>query len=149
MKTDQLVAALVADRRQSVGPPGRSIVYAIAVGSAVSLVIFALAFGPRVDLAAAFATWRFDLKLVLVCTALLVLGVALLVLLRLLLPDGWGTSQPERRAPAAPPHLHSSRSLSSCSLSSSAPKEPARYDYRVVKVPSVPRKAPQWPRRAL
>jgi hypothetical protein len=72
MKTDQLVAALVADRRQSVGPPGRSIVSAIAAGSVVSLVIFALAFGPRVDLAAAFATWRFDLKLVLVFTALLV-----------------------------------------------------------------------------
>lgn len=71
MKTDQLVAALVADRRHGT-PPGRSIVYAIAAGSLVSLAIFALAFGPRVDLAAAFTTWRFDLKLVLVFMALLV-----------------------------------------------------------------------------
>ncbi len=29
-------------------------------------MIFAVEFGPRVDLAAAFTTWRFDLKLVLV-----------------------------------------------------------------------------------
>lgn len=71
MKTDQLVAALVADRRHAT-PPGRSIVYAITAGSLVSLAIFALAFGPRVDLAAAFTTWRFDLKLVLVFMALLV-----------------------------------------------------------------------------
>ena len=75
MKTEQLVAALVADRRPAVRPfgrsTGRSVGTAIAAGGIASLVVFALAFGPRVDLAAAFTTWRFDLKLVLVLVALL------------------------------------------------------------------------------
>ena len=71
MKTEQLVAALVQDRARSTWPLGRSLVAAAAAGSVVSLAIFAVEFGPRVDLAAALATWRFDLKLVLVLTALL------------------------------------------------------------------------------
>ena len=69
MKTDQFVAALVADRKGSVWSPGRLMATAIAIGGLVSLAIFALEFGPRVDLAAAFRTWRFDLKLVLVLVA--------------------------------------------------------------------------------
>lgn len=71
MKTDQLVTALVADRRRSLWSPGWLLAAAIALGGVVSVAIFALEFGPRVDLAAAFATWRFDLKLVLVLVALL------------------------------------------------------------------------------
>ena len=70
MKTDQLVAALVADRKGPVWSPGRLMAAAIATGGFASLAIFAVEFGPRVDLAAAFGTWRFDLKLVLVLVAL-------------------------------------------------------------------------------
>lgn len=69
MKTDQFVAALVADRPRSASSPGRLAAYAVAAGGLASLAIFAVEFGPRVDLAAAFATWRFDLKLVLVLAA--------------------------------------------------------------------------------
>ena len=72
MKTDQLVTALVADRRRSVWPLGRLLAAAVALGGMASLAIFALEFGPRVDLAPALSTWRFDLKLVLVLVALAV-----------------------------------------------------------------------------
>ena len=71
MKTEQLVTSLVADRARSTAPLGRSVSLAVATGALVSLLIFALEFGPRVDLAEAFATWRFDLKLVLVLAALM------------------------------------------------------------------------------
>ena len=70
MKTEQLVAALVEDRAGSTRSLGRSLLVAAAAGSVVSLAIFAVEFGPRIDLMAAFATWRFDLKLVLVFAAL-------------------------------------------------------------------------------
>ncbi len=70
MKTEQLVAALVEDRAGSTRPLGRSLLVATAAGSMVSVAIFAAEFGSRDDLMAAFATWRFDLKLVLVLTAL-------------------------------------------------------------------------------
>ncbi|MFZ5780255.1 MAG: NrsF family protein, partial [Pseudomonadota bacterium] len=66
MRTDQLVAALVADRRAPAAPPGRLLAGALAAGAVLSLAIFAVEFGPRVDLVAALATWRFDLKLLLV-----------------------------------------------------------------------------------
>ena len=71
MKTEQLVASLVADRAASARPLGRSLGWAVLAGALGSLVIFAIEFGPRVDLSAALATWRFDLKVALVLAALL------------------------------------------------------------------------------
>lgn len=69
MKTDQLVSALVADRAASAAPLRRSLAAALGAGAVVTLALFALEFGPRVDLAAAFATWRFDLKIALILLA--------------------------------------------------------------------------------
>jgi hypothetical protein len=69
VKTEQLVDALVADRRSAGGRLARSLGLALAVGGAVSLVVFALALGPRVDLAAALVTWRFELKVGLMLLA--------------------------------------------------------------------------------
>lgn len=89
MKTEQLVASLVADRAHSFAPLGRSVARAVAIGSLVSLAIFAVEFGPRVDLAAAFATWRFDLKLVLVLVALLAASGACIALARPLASGSW------------------------------------------------------------
>ena len=43
---------------------------ALALGGLASLVVFAVELGLRTDIGAALATWRFDLKLVLVGTAL-------------------------------------------------------------------------------
>lgn len=82
MKTEQLVASLVADRAGSAKPLGRSVSRAVLAGALVSLVIFAIEFGPRVDLAAAFATWRFDLKLVLVLASLMAASAACLAMAR-------------------------------------------------------------------
>ncbi len=89
MKTDQLVASLVADRARSSAPLRRSVGRAVAAGALVSLVIFTIEFGPRVDLAAAFATWRFDLKLVLVLTALVVASGACIAMARPLATTSW------------------------------------------------------------
>lgn len=86
MKTDQLVTALVADRRRSVWSPGRLLAAAIGLGGLISLAIFALEFGPRVDLAAALATWRFDLKLVPVLVALVAAFGACSALARPVMP---------------------------------------------------------------
>lgn len=69
MKTDQLVSALVADRAASSSPLRRTLAGALAAGVLITLAIFALEFGPRVDLVAALGTWRFDLKIVLVALA--------------------------------------------------------------------------------
>ena len=82
MKTEQLVASMVADRAGSAKPLGRSVSRAVMGGALVSLVIFAIEFGPRVDLAAAFASWRFDLKLVLVLASLLAASAACLAMAR-------------------------------------------------------------------
>ena len=76
MRTDQLVAALVADRAAGTRPIGRGLMLALAAGGALSLVLFALELGLRADLGPALATWRFDLKIV---TVLLGLGVAVAV----------------------------------------------------------------------
>ena len=53
MKTEQLVTSLVADRAGSTRPLGRAVGRAVVAGALMSLVIFAIEFGPRVDLAAA------------------------------------------------------------------------------------------------
>ena len=89
MKTEQLVTSLVADRARSTAPLGRSVGWAVVAGALVSFVIFAVEFGPRVDLAAAFATWRFDLKLVLVLAALLAASGACIAMARPVATARW------------------------------------------------------------
>lgn len=89
MKTEQLVASLVADRVHSSAPLGRSVARAVALGSLVSLVLFAVEFGPRVDLVAAFATWRFDLKLLLVLAALFAASATCIAMARPLASGSW------------------------------------------------------------
>lgn len=89
MNTEQLVASLVADRARSSAPLGRSVGRAVAAGALVSLMVFAIEFGPRVDLAAAFATWRFDLKLVLVLTALMAASGVCIAMARPLTTASW------------------------------------------------------------
>jgi hypothetical protein len=63
MKTDELIAALVADH----AAPGlslvRKILLALLVGGLLSLGLFLVILGVRDDFASALATWRFDLKL--------------------------------------------------------------------------------------
>jgi hypothetical protein len=71
MKTDQLIAAMVADR--TVRPAlSRRLGLSIALGGLLSFGLFWLILGPRHDLGPALATWRFDLKV-----ALMVLAVVL------------------------------------------------------------------------
>jgi hypothetical protein len=83
------VASLVADRAGSARPLARTVGGAVLAGALVSLVIFAVEFGPRVDLAAAFATWRFDFKLLLVLTALLAAYAACLAMARPVVIARW------------------------------------------------------------
>ena len=71
MRTDKLIDTLVADRVTR-SPLRRSLVGALLVGGVVSLAIFLAELGVRTDIRAALATWRFDLKIVLV-----LLGLAL------------------------------------------------------------------------
>ncbi|WP_422010039.1 NrsF family protein [Reyranella sp.] len=89
MKTEQLVASLVVDRAASTRPLGRAVGRAVVAGALVSLVIFAFEFGPRVDLAAAFETWRFDAKLVLVLSALMAAIGACLAMARPVVTTRW------------------------------------------------------------
>ena len=70
MKTDKLIAALVADRAAGRGTMRRSLLAALALGGLVSLALFVLDLGLRKDLAQALATWRFELKIGLVVLAL-------------------------------------------------------------------------------
>ena len=72
MKTEQLMAALVADRAGRVGSLTRAQLLALLAGGVISLGLFFATLGPRKDLAAVAATWRFDLKLVVVLLALVV-----------------------------------------------------------------------------
>jgi hypothetical protein len=69
MKTDELVTALVADRAPRGAALLRPLPLALMAGGVVSIAVFFIELGFRKDLAAAFATWRFDLKLVLVLLA--------------------------------------------------------------------------------
>ncbi len=84
MKTSDFIQALSADRT----PPGMSLAgrygLALAVGAAMSFVIFMSLVGPRADIASAIHTIRFDLKFVV--TIALLLPAALLGL-RLLRPQ--------------------------------------------------------------
>ena len=70
MKTDDLVRALVADRGASGRAFARTLPLALLAGGVISLGVFFAEFGIREDLAAALATWRFDLKLGMVLLAL-------------------------------------------------------------------------------
>ena len=69
MKTDRLIDALVADRAAPSPPIATALAGALALGGLVALVVFAIELGVRKDLGAALATWRFDLKIVLVALA--------------------------------------------------------------------------------
>jgi hypothetical protein len=70
MRTEQLIAALVADRASSGLSMARKALLALLVGGLLSLGLFFAILGVRKDFAAALATWRFDLKLGLVVLAL-------------------------------------------------------------------------------
>ena len=70
MKTENLVAALVADRGPGRRSLRRAVGAALGVGLLVSLAAYLLELGVRADIAAALATWRFDAKIVLVIVAL-------------------------------------------------------------------------------
>jgi hypothetical protein len=75
MKTDQLIAALAADRTAP-APLVRRLGLALLAGGVVSLGVFLAFFGPRADLATAVATWRFELKVALMAfTVVLAFGV--------------------------------------------------------------------------
>jgi hypothetical protein len=76
MKTDQLIAALVADRSAGSSSFLRRFGMALLVGIVVSLGLFLIVLGPRHDLAQALGTWRFDFKIVLLAfTLVLAFGV--------------------------------------------------------------------------
>jgi hypothetical protein len=70
MKTDELIAALVADRAAPGLSLARRVLLALLVGGLLSLGLFFVILGVREDFAAALATWRFDLKLGLMLLAL-------------------------------------------------------------------------------
>ena len=72
MKTEQLVAALVADRAVGVRSLTRMLSLALLAGGAISLGLFFATLGPRKDLSPALTTWRFDLKIGVVVLALVV-----------------------------------------------------------------------------
>lgn len=98
MRTDDLVHALVTDRAVAQAPLGRQVALAIAIGFATSAVLFWVALGPRVDIAAAAVTVRFDLKIV---QALLLATTAVALVLRLAQP-GAGAGMQKAMLSAAP-----------------------------------------------
>ena len=71
MKTEKLIDAMVVDRRTRSSLP-RALLGALALGGLVSLVLFFATLGIRPDIGDALATWRFNLKIVLVLVALAV-----------------------------------------------------------------------------
>lgn len=98
MRTDELVQALAADPTAINAPPGRRFALALAVGFAVSAVLFWLALAPRPDIATAVATIRFDIKIV---QALLLAATAVALVVRLAQP-GAGTTRQKVALLAAP-----------------------------------------------
>jgi len=84
MKTEQFLEALVADQASRRQPIVRSLVRALVIGAALSLVFFLVEMGVRTDIGAALETWRFDLKVV---TVLLALVLAIGLCLDCLRPD--------------------------------------------------------------
>jgi hypothetical protein len=84
MKTADLIAALAAEPPPPPLRLGRRVTLALALGAAISALLFMTALGPRHDFAAAAHTMRFDLKFV--DTLALLLPSALLAV-RLLRPE--------------------------------------------------------------
>jgi hypothetical protein len=70
VKTEQLIDALVADRANGGKPLAKALALGLGLGAVISMAIFFAEFGVRTDIAAALATWRFDVKIVLVVVAL-------------------------------------------------------------------------------
>ena len=70
MKTENLVEALVADRATGSRTISGTLTAALALGGLVSLALFFFELGVRQDIAQALVTWRFDLKVGLVLSAL-------------------------------------------------------------------------------
>jgi hypothetical protein len=83
MRTDDLIAALVADRHVGEVSLERRFALAMATSFAVSAVLFFMTLGPRDDLMAAIGTARFDLKII---EALLLAITAAVLALRLARP---------------------------------------------------------------
>ena len=69
MKTNDLIAALVADHGKRCAPPQRTIAQAILIGGVVSAAAFVTTLGVRPDIAIALTDWRFDLKIALMLMA--------------------------------------------------------------------------------
>jgi hypothetical protein len=70
LKTERLIEMLVADRVARGRPMRSTLAGALALGGVVSLAVFLVAFGVRTDIVEALATWRFDLKVVMVLVGL-------------------------------------------------------------------------------
>jgi hypothetical protein len=99
MKTEELIAALVADSRPANRPVERGLLIALIIGGLLSIVIFAFAMGIRPDFVEAAATWRFQAKFMLVMLALV---LALVDCLRLAGPIPTGlTSRTSLLVPLA------------------------------------------------
>jgi len=98
MRTDDLVHAMVADLHAAQTSIGRQFALAIAIGFAISAVLFWVTLGPRPDIAAAALTIRFDLKIV---ETLLLAATAVALVLRLAQP-GAGTGLQKIVLAAAP-----------------------------------------------
>jgi len=90
MRTDDLVHALAADHHVAQSSIGRQFALAIAIGFAISAVLFWVTLGPRPDIASAALTVRFDLKIV---EALLLATTAGALIVRLAQPGAGTTSQ--------------------------------------------------------
>lgn len=82
MKTDDLIALLAADQRSLAPPVGRVLGIGLAIALVISLALFGVALGPRVDFASAWANPFFDLKFVVTLTLIAAAGVAALRLSR-------------------------------------------------------------------
>lgn len=98
MKTDDLIRALAADAHRQSADPGRTMGLVLPLAVLLAGAVFLGWLGPRDDIAAAFATARFDFKLV---AAAMLAASALAVLLRVARPDGdWRASMLLALAPA-------------------------------------------------
>ena len=77
MKTEQLIEALASDR-QALRPASlaRRLVLSLIVGALLSAILFMAMLGPRHDLLAALATWRFDAKMAVLLLTLLLAAIA-------------------------------------------------------------------------
>jgi hypothetical protein len=98
MRTDDLVHAMVADQTAAQSSLGRKFTLAIAVGFAISAVLFWVTLGPRPDIETAVLTVRFDFKIV---ETLLLAATAVALVLRLAQP-GAGTGLQMAALAAAP-----------------------------------------------